>query len=74
MMSSHIQFLSNSNKELPRAYLSDKVNFMLIGHKRAEIQSRKVNRELRSKNGYSVTVTLTFDPRSPISIVFEPVW
>ena len=39
--------------------------------RRAEIKSREVNRELWRKNGYYVTVTLTFDLRSPISIGFE---
>ena len=48
-------------------------NFILIVYKRAEIQGREVNRELRRENGYYVTVTLTFDPRSPISIGFGPV-
>ena len=48
-------------------------NFILIGHKRAEIESREVNRELGRKNGYYITVTLTFDQRSPISIWFEPL-
>ena len=48
MTSSHIQIFSNSNTNLyiPRAYLSDKLNFILIGHKRTEIQSREFNREL----------------------------
>ena len=46
MTSSPIQILSNSNINIPRAYQSDKMNFILIGHKRAEIQSREVNREL----------------------------
>ena len=71
LTSSHIRILSNSNTNLPRAYLSDKLNIILIGHKRADIQSREVNRELVRKNGYYVTVTLTFDPRLPISIGFE---
>ena len=56
---------------LSRAYLSDKLNFILIGLKRAKIQRREINRELWRKNGCNVTVTLTFDPRSPISIGFE---
>ena len=42
--------------------------FILIEHKKAEIQSRDVNKELWRKNGYYVTVTLTFDLKSPISI------
>ena len=71
MTSLPIRILSNSNTNLPRAYLSDKLNFILIGHKRAQIQSREVNRELWRKNGYYATVTLTFDQRSPISIGFE---
>ena len=71
MTSSPIQILSNSNKNLPRAYLSDKLNFILIRHKRPQIQRREVNRELRRKNGYYVIMTLTFDPRSPIWIGFE---
>ena len=33
----------------------------------------EVNKELWRKNGYYVTVTLTFVPRSPISIGFEAV-
>ena len=49
--------------------------FILVGHKRAEIQSREVNKELWIKNGYMyyVTVTLTFDPGLPISIESEQV-
>ena len=43
-----------------RVYLSDIPNFILIKYKRAEIQGREVNRELRRKNGYWATVTLTF--------------
>ena len=46
---------------------------ILIEHNRAEIWSREVNRELWRKNGNYVTMTLTFGPRSPISIGFEPV-
>ena len=46
MRSSPIPILSKSSTNLPRAYLSDKMNFILIGHKRAEIQSREVNSEL----------------------------
>ena len=46
MTSSPIRILSISNPNLPRAYLSDKLIVILIGHKRAEIQSREVNREL----------------------------
>ena len=71
MTTSSIRILQNSNTNLPRAYLSDKLNFILIGHDIAEIQRREVNRKIWRKNGYYVTVTLTFDPRSPISIGFE---
>ena len=46
MTSSPIRISSNSNKNPPRAYLSDNLNLILIGHKRAEILSREVNREL----------------------------
>ena len=49
------------------------LTLIVIEHKRAEVYSRNVNRELRRKNRYYVTMTLTFDPRSPISIRFEPV-
>ena len=73
MTPSPIPILSNSNTNIPRAYPSDKMNFILIGHKRAEIQSREFNRELLGTNGYYVTVTLTFDPRSPIQKGFEPM-
>ena len=54
-------------------YLSNISNFILIEHNRTEIQIKEVNIEL--KNGYYVTVsvTLTFKPRSPISIEFEQV-
>ena len=61
MTSSPIWFLLNLNTNRPRLYLSDISNFILIEHKRAEIQSREVNRELWRKKGYYVTVTLTFD-------------
>ena len=73
LTSSPIRFLSNLYTSRPRVYLSDIADFILIEHKRAEVYSKEVNRELRRKNGYYVTVTLTFDPRSPISIGFEPV-
>ena len=46
MTSSPIQILSNSNTNLLRAYLSDKLDFILIEHNAAEIQGREVNREL----------------------------
>ena len=49
MTSSLIRILSNSNTKLPRAYLSDKLNFILIGHKRAEIQSREVKENYEGK-------------------------
>ena len=65
--------LWNLNTKRPRVYLSDISNFILIEHKRAEIKSKEVNGELWRKNGYYVTVTLTFDQRSPISITSEPV-
>ena len=47
MTSSPIRFLSNSNTNGPRVYLSDKLNLILIKEKRAEIglQTRDVNRE-----------------------------
>ena len=73
MTSSLIWFLWNLTTNRPRVYLSDIPNFILIGQKRAEIESREVNRALWRKNGYYVTVTLTFDPISPNSIGFEPV-
>ena len=41
-----IQFLWNSNTNLPRAHQSDIPNFNFIGHKRAEIYSKKVIRAL----------------------------
>ena len=49
MTSSPIQFLWNLNTNRPRAYLSDSSNFILIEHKRPEIQSNDVNRELWRK-------------------------
>ena len=75
MTPSLFRFLWYSNTNLPRTYLSDIliINFMTIRYRRAAIQSREVNRKLWRKNGYYVTVTLTFDPRLPISIGFEPV-
>ena len=42
-------FLLNFNKHWPRVYQSDIPNFILIQHNRAEIQSRKVNKELWRK-------------------------
>ena len=67
--SNFIEFDQNSTKGIG---LNDMLNFILIENKRTEIQSREVNRELWRKNGYNVTVTLTFYPRSPISLGFEP--
>ena len=66
-------FMKFKHKSTKGIYLSDMPNLILIEHKRVEIYSREVNRELRTKNGYYVTVTLTFDQWSPISIGFEPV-
>ena len=43
--SSPIQISWNSNTNLPRGYLSFTPNFIFIGHKRAEIHSREVNRK-----------------------------
>ena len=51
MTSSTIRFLWNLITIWPRVYLSDLSNFILIEHKRAEIQSREVNRELQNKMG-----------------------
>ena len=47
MTSSPIRFLSNLSTNGPWVYLSDKLNLILIEHKRAEIglQTRDVNRE-----------------------------
>ena len=39
---SYIPFLWNSNTNLPRVYLSEIPNFIMIGYKRAEIQVRKL--------------------------------
>ena len=50
MTSSHNRFLWNSNTNLPRAYLSDISNFILIGHKRTEIQSKETKWVLLKKN------------------------
>ena len=47
--------------------------FILIRHKRAEIQSREINRDFGRKMDNCVTVTLTFNQRLPISIGSEPV-
>ena len=48
-----IDFLWNLTTNRPRVYLSDIPNFILIVNKRAEIQSREVNRELWRQNGHS---------------------
>ena len=69
----YLFFLWNFNTNRPRVYLSDIPNCILIEQERDEIRSREVNREIWRKNGNNVNVTLTFDPRSPISIGFEPV-
>ena len=65
MTSSPVRILSNSNTNLPRAYLSNKLNFILIEHKRTEIQSREVNRELRRNKKHSenadTSTSVTFD-------------
>ena len=73
MTSSLLWFLWNSNTTLPRAYISGIPKFSLIRHKIAEIYTREVNRELWRKTRYWVNVTLTFDPRSPISIGSESI-
>ena len=73
MTSSPIRILWKLNTNRPRIYLSDIPKFIFIKHKRAEIYSREVNKDLWRKNGYYVTVTLTFDPRSPNSIGSEPL-
>ena len=73
MTSSPIWFLWNSSTNMQMTYQCGILNFSLIKHTRAEIYSMDVNRELWRKNGYCVTVTLTFDPRSPNSIGFELV-
>ena len=71
---SHSNFMKFKHKSTKgRLYLSDIPNFILIECKKAEIQSSEVNRDLWRKNRNYVTVTLTFDPRSPISIGFESV-
>ena len=68
MTSSPIRFLRNSNTNLPRAFLSDIPNLVLIRQKRAEILCRKLIENYEEKMVNYVTVTLTFDSRSPISI------
>ena len=49
MTSSPIQFFWNLNTNRPRVYQNDISNFILIGHKRAELESSEVNRELWRK-------------------------
>ena len=49
MTSSPIRILWNLHTNRPRVYLSDIPNFVLIKHKRVEIQGREVNRELWRK-------------------------
>ena len=44
-----VYFLWSLLLHLSRAYISDKMNYILIGHKRAEIHSRKVNRIMKKK-------------------------
>ena len=51
MTSSSTWFQWNSNTNLQRAYVIGISNFILIKHKRAEIQGREVNRELWRKMG-----------------------
>ena len=68
--STFMKFKHKSTKGISKQHIS---NSILIEHKRADVQSREVNKELWRKNGYYVFVTMTFDPRSPISIGSEPV-
>ena len=49
MTSSLIRFLWKLTTSRPRVYLSDIPNFILIKYKKAKIQSKGVNRELRRK-------------------------
>ena len=44
MTSSPIRFVWNLDTNRPRLYLNDLLNFILIKHKRAEIQGREINR------------------------------
>ena len=68
-----IKILSCSNANLPRTHLSSIPTFILI-ILRAEIHSKKVNRELWWNNEYCITVVLTFNYKeSPILIEHEPV-
>ena len=71
MMSSPSGFLWSSYTNLQWAYQRGIPNFRLIKHTRAEIYSREINRELWRKNRYWVSVTLTFDLRSPILVWFK---
>ena len=66
-------YKKKSIANLPRAYVSGRPNFKLIVNKRAEIHSKEGTKELRRKDGNCVTVSLTFNQRSSISIGFEPV-
>ena len=61
----HFNFMKFKHKSTKpwRVYLNDKLNFILIKCKRAEIKDREVNKELWRKKWHYVTVTLTFDPR-----------
>ena len=68
-----MQTLWNSNVILPRAYLSDIQNFILIELERAEIQSKEFNKEFLKKKGYCVTVILTFNQRYTTLIGFQPL-
>ena len=49
MTSSPISFLINSNTNLPWAYLKDIPNFISIGHKRAELQSKELTENHKEK-------------------------
>ena len=71
---SSIQFLRNSNTNLPRAYKRNIPNFILIRHNRAEIHNTSMRKltELWRKNEYCVIVTLTFNQRSLISVESKP--
>ena len=49
MTPSPIQILSNSNTNLPGAYLSNKLNFILIGHKRLKSKVGKLTENYEGK-------------------------
>ena len=72
MTSSPIRIFSHSNINLPSAYLNAKLKFILIGHKRSEIQRREVNRIMKQK-WILRHCDLDIDPRLSIAIGFEPV-